>query len=270
MLEEMQDPVTLTTKEAAQLASVGTTTIKRWASQGLLPYVRTPGGHRRFERASLERLLRGPSSPVDLDALGEDAWVRCLVSGRRYEVDARLLEARERLGAWYRVADELAVALHALGKLWVDGRLSIAQEHVASDALTRALSRVADSLPSRPAAPACLFACTADEDHTLGLALAELCLREAGWTAVWLGRRTPVDEVIRSVREGCVQMVALSASAASADEKALALAAREVGLSCREAGVRLVLGGAGAWPKQPAYGVRLTSFEQLHAFVTGV
>ena len=48
----------LTSTEAAAIASVGVSTIKRWADQGTIPYVRTVGGHRRFERSSVERLLR--------------------------------------------------------------------------------------------------------------------------------------------------------------------------------------------------------------------
>jgi excisionase family DNA binding protein len=48
----------LTTTEAAKAAAVAPSTIKRWADQGMLPFSRTAGGHRRFERFAIERLLR--------------------------------------------------------------------------------------------------------------------------------------------------------------------------------------------------------------------
>jgi hypothetical protein len=196
------------------------------------------------------------------------AWIRCLVDGRRHEIDGRLLEARSRLGCWFRVADELACALVELGRQWECGRVTIAEEHVASDALTRALARVGDALPIRLDGPRCLLACAQEDEHTLGLSLAELCLRELGWTPLWLGRRTPVDEVIRLVRGGQLAMVALSASALLGDAEVLRALADKVGAVCEDQGVNLFLGGAGAWPAESSCAVRLTSFAAFREYLT--
>jgi len=259
----------LTTTQAAEVAAVAPSTIKRWADQGLLPFSRTAGGHRRFERFAIERLLRGQTAPVTSGDPLATAWVRCLVGGRRHEIDGRLLDARGRLGSWWRVADEVAVALAEMGKQWERGRLAIAEEHVASDALTRALARVGDALPNRLDGPRCLLACAGEDEHTLGLSLAELCLRELGWTPLWLGRRTPVGELVRLVRDGQVAMVALSASALLADGQALRAIADELGAACKERSVGLLLGGAGAWPAQPSHGVRVTSFAAFRDCLAG-
>lgn len=265
----MRAAALLTTTEAAEVAAVAPSTIKRWADQGILPSSRTAGGHRRFERFAIERLLRGqPASDSSSDPVAA-AWVRCLVDGRRHEVDGRLLGARARLGAWWRVADELAVALAELGRQWECGRLTVAEEHVASDALARGLARVGDALPIRLDGPRCLLACAGEDEHTLGLSLAELCLRELGWTTLWLGRRTPVAELVRLVRGGQVSMVSLSASMLLGDEQALRALADEVGAACKERSVALVLGGGGAWPARPSFGVRLASFAALHDHLEG-
>jgi photoactive yellow protein len=48
----------MTTQEAAERLGVGPTTVKRWADEGRLEVVRTLGGHRRFTRASVERVYR--------------------------------------------------------------------------------------------------------------------------------------------------------------------------------------------------------------------
>lgn len=117
---------------------------------------------------------------------------------------------KARLGSWWRVADELAVALADMGRQWERGCLTIAEEHGASNALAPALARVGDALPIRFDGPKRLLACAAEDEHTLGLSLAESCLRELGHTPHWLGRRTPVDEVVRLVREGAVATVALT------------------------------------------------------------
>jgi excisionase family DNA binding protein len=262
----MRAAATLTTTEAAQVAAVAPSTIKRWADQGVLPYSRTAGGHRRFERLAVERLVR-PASGLARDPLAAD-WVHCLVEGQRHELDGRLLEARARLGSWWRVADELAAALVELGVQWQCGQLTVAQEHMASDALTRSLARVGDALPTRVEGPRCLLACAGDDEHTLGLSLAELCLREAGILPLWLGRRTPVAEVVRMVSERRVSMVALSASALLDDERALRAITDEVGAACREHDVALLLGGRGAWPAEPSFGARIASFAELHASLT--
>jgi excisionase family DNA binding protein len=265
----MRATTVLTTTEAAQAAAVAPSTIKRWADQGILPFSRTAGGHRRFERFAVERLLREQPGSVSSGDPVASAWVRCLVDGRRHEIDGRLLEVRGRLGSWWRVADEVAVALAEMGKQWECGRLTIADEHVASDALARALARVGDALPIRLDGPKCLLACAGEDEHTLGLSLAELCLRELGWTPLWLGRRTPVGEVVRLVRSGQVSMVTLSASALLSDQQALRAITDEVGAACKERGVGLLLGGAGAWPAQPSFGVRATSFAAFRDYFSG-
>ncbi len=257
----------LTTTEAAEAGAVAPSTIKRWADQGILPFSRTAGGHRRFERFAIERLLREQTVSVSSGDPAATAWVRCLAGARRHEIDGRLLEAKARLGSWWRVADELALALAEMGNQWEYGRLTVADEHVASDALARGLARVGDALPIRLDGPKCLLACAGEDEHTLGLSLAELCLRELGWTPLWLGRRTPVDEVVRLVRGGQVVMVALSASALLRDEEALRATTDEVGEACKESGVALLLGGRGAWPAQPLFGVRVTSFAAFHHYL---
>ena len=200
-----------------------------------------------------------PASGSGHEALASQ-WVRCLVHGRRHELDGALLEARARLGSWSRVADEVAAALAELGARWANDRVTIAQEHAASDALNRALARVGDTLPSRLDGPTCLLAAVGEDEHTLGLSLAELCLREQAWTPLWLGRRTPLTEVLRLVEESRVAKVVLSASCAVDDDRFLQETADQVGQACKEQGVTLVLGGGGSWPDPPTYGTRLNSF----------
>jgi excisionase family DNA binding protein len=254
----------LTTVEASKLAGVGPSTLKRWADQGLLPCVRTAGGHRRFERSALERFLRKQAEvPGQRDA-ALASWAELLVSGRRHEVDALLLEARARLGAWYRVADELGYLLTRLGEQWTGGHLTIADEHLVSDGLTRALGRVSQALPTRAQGPRCVLACAEGDEHTLGLSLAELCLVELGWTPLWLGARTPTVETIRMAVKSGARMVAMSASSTSSDAALLRRMVSRVGAGCRPQGIDLVLGGEGAWPEAPAYGIRLRSFGAFH------
>ena len=258
----MDDGTLLTSAEAARIAGVGPSTVKRWADEGVLACVKTPGGHRRIQRAALERLLRA-QQPEGLDP-PHATWIGSLVSGRRFEVEGLLLGARARLGSWHAVADELGEVLTELGREWEQGRVTIAQEHVASDVLSRALGRIGDGLPTRLEAPLGVLACAEGDDHTLGLSLAELCLREHGWNTLWLGRRTPLPELLRTASAPGVAMVMLSASSSSHDVRKLKAIAKKVGARCRARRIGLALGGAGLWPERPAYGERIKSFQAFH------
>jgi excisionase family DNA binding protein len=51
------DPQWLSLGEASRLLGVSAATIRRWSDAGRLRAFTTPGGHRRFSKAALERLL---------------------------------------------------------------------------------------------------------------------------------------------------------------------------------------------------------------------
>lgn len=252
----------LTTTEAAEVANVTPSTIKRWADDGVLPVRRTPGGHRRFSRHDVEACLRGDGA--DAPAAGPaDAWIGTLVAGHRHEIDERLLEARALHGTWAAVADLLGRVLAAVGEAWQEGHLAIGTEHRASEGLARSLARIGDALPAATFARPVLLACAEDDDHALGLALAELCVREVGLPVIWLGRRTPVAGGVRAIREHQPSLVGLSASAASQDRAALRAASDTIGAACASHNATLVLGGTGAWPDDASRVRRPGSFTEF-------
>jgi excisionase family DNA binding protein len=259
----------ITSAEAARLAGVGPTAIKRWADSGLLPCVKTAGGHRRFERQEVERFMRNGAA---VEESGDwSGWIEALTTDASVHLlQARLLEERARHGAWHLVADSLGDLLAELGRRWAAGRMSTIEEHIASAGLQRALASVTETIPVAPGAPRCLLASAEGDDHTLGLSLVELCLAEAGWRAEWAGGRTPSADVVDRLGTGAIGMVALSASAASSNARVLGDAARQVGEACRAAGVPLVLGGAGAWPDSPPSGRRFRALPPFYQYALEV
>lgn len=53
----MNSSLLLTPSEAAKILGVAPTTIRHWAQTGRLPFVTTPGGHRRFKSGDVQELL---------------------------------------------------------------------------------------------------------------------------------------------------------------------------------------------------------------------
>jgi excisionase family DNA binding protein len=251
----------LSTREVARLAGVGPSAVKRWSDAGLLACRKTAGGHRRFARSEVERVLRQQAG----ETAGGDPWVEALLAARESSgVSALLLVERAQSGAWHRVAERAGLAVAELGRRWQAGAISIGEEHLASERLARALAHLAESIPLSSSAPVALLTCAEGDDHTLGLSLVELVLREAGWSTRWAGRQIPLPEIDRLLGQGQVGLLAVSASEASTDAVGLRRQAEVLGRRCRALGVSLVLGGNGAWPERPRHGVRLRSFGSLH------
>jgi methylmalonyl-CoA mutase cobalamin-binding subunit len=142
----------------------------------------------------------------------------------------------------------------------------VLDEHVVSSALQRGIGAVVDAMPADPEAPRCLLAAVEQDEHSLGLSLVELCLREAGWRGEWAGARTPTSAITERLERGDLAMVALSASQAMTDAASLRGAADETAEACRAAGVLLVLGGSGAWPDTHAYARRFHDLRDFYRY----
>lgn len=247
----------LSTHEAARRAGVGPTAIKRWADEGLLTCVRTAGGHRRFPRRELEAFLRRREVRPESISLDEaDRWLNALLEAENaHAVASLLLRERSQRGAWCEVADFLGAVLARIGERWMAGTLCVFDEHVASERLHRALAAITDALPVSPNGPRCLLACAGYDLHTLGLSLADLSAREAGYATSWAGKSLPAEELARAIAENAYEVVALSASSYSTETCELAAWLDTIGEACRKEGSLLVLGGSGGWPNE-AYGAR--------------
>jgi excisionase family DNA binding protein len=71
---------------ASRLLGVDPDTLRRWADEGRVPAFTTPGGHRRFERAALERLIAARRTGPDggLGGLGATPERLSAAYRRRY------------------------------------------------------------------------------------------------------------------------------------------------------------------------------------------
>lgn len=104
-------------------------------------------------------------------------------------------------------------AMTLVGERWASGRWTVAEEHLASQTLLRALDAVRPRLgPERRAGPLAVLAGVAGEHHMIGLVCLDHVLQEAGWTVADLGADVPTEDLARFVARNEVTLVALAAS----------------------------------------------------------
>jgi methanogenic corrinoid protein MtbC1 len=105
-------------------------------------------------------------------------------------------------------------AMALVGQRWEEGRWSVAEEHLASRTLLRALERVRPaSGPESRIGPLAVLAGVAGEQHMIGLVCLEQVLAEAGWAVANLGADVPPADLATFVGRNEVALVALSALA---------------------------------------------------------
>ncbi len=263
---------TLTTTSAAKLAGVGVSSIKRWADEGKLRTVKTPGGHRRLVLSDIMAFIQDPEGhslqPLD-ENLGYE-WGDAILNLEFHGLQSRLLEARGRNGSWYKTMDELSAGVRETGKRWVNKSITIGEEHAATERLSRVLDSIYESMPVASNAPKCLLSSAEGDLHTLGLSMLQVVLRELGWRCLWLGANTPVAEVCRMLETQSVQMVALSASKASTNAEDLARQIQTISASCQKTETRLLVGGSGAWPENIPFGFRIHDFSAVASTLSTV
>jgi DNA-binding transcriptional MerR regulator len=219
----------------ARLTGLSTHVLRAWERRyGAVRPLRTEGGTRRYREADVARLLLlramvQAGHPIgDVARLSDRALVRR--ASRVKEVPGPdlgpVLDAIERLDA-PEVERLLALQLSVLGprsfavsvalpllddvgRLWKDGDLCVASEHLAS-VLVRSLLG-ASLRPSSAAVLArpILFTTPSGERHELGLLAAAVVAVVAGTNAVYLGPELPVDEVANAVHTLGAAAVALS------------------------------------------------------------
>jgi methanogenic corrinoid protein MtbC1 len=104
-------------------------------------------------------------------------------------------------------------AMTLVGERWAAGRWSVADEHLATQTLMRALERVRPaSGPGSRVGPLAVLAGLPGERHAVGLICLEQVLSEAGWVVANLGADVPVPDLRRFVERNEVRLVGLTAS----------------------------------------------------------
>lgn len=274
----------LSPKELALAVGVSESSLKRWVDEGLLPVVRTAGGHRRIALRDALRYIRKTGLPVVRPAaLGlvqtqahgpaaDPALVAAITAGDVEAARGLLLGAYLAGRAIAELCDgPLRQALYDVGDLWKKGPAGIYQEHRAVEACVQALNHLRGLLPPpRQPARVALGGALESDPYMVPTLMAAVVLESLGWQATNLGANLPVAALQAAVETQRPQLVWTACSvkpAAEAHGRAFRRAAEEMG----KRKIRLVAGGVG-WPAEKGEGPArwLGSMVELAAFAEGM
>ncbi len=278
-------------KQLAVAIGVSESSLKRWADEGLLSFVRTAGGHRRIPLPEAVRFVRhmgikitapgeigladGPATLTDFadPALVNEHFHAALEQGDLNA--ARALIQNLFLAGWSAAAiadGPIRSALARIGTLWQHAEWGIVVEHRATDVCLQTLNHLRSMLPPRREnAPTAIGGAGEHDPYMIPSLAAAVALAEAGFNEVNLGPLTPGKTLANAVEHYKPQIVWWSISHATEPRK-LEAALVTLAQVCAQHGASLVVGGSAVGAMTPAQAGGATiarSMSELVAFARG-
>ena len=263
---------------ASEMTGVSEALIRAWERRyGVLKPRRTASGYRAYTQADIEVLKRLKKLTQEGVAIADavrmlprikkeakehvvsmatprkapkeaqfERWrTEALAAAERLDQQAVEAVLDDALGSLPPVAffEEIVVPLELeVGNRWHAGKITVAEEHLVTQAVRERMLTLLHQAPRR-ARFHVVCACFPTEDHEMGLLGAALKFRHAGWRVTYLGARTPIEHLLRTVRAAEPDVVALSTLMETAEGIAETLG--QV-LAALPPITKLVLGGAAA------------------------
>lgn len=153
------------------------------------------------------------------------------------------------------VQDIIAPLNERVGNAWMHGEIHIFEEHLYTEQITRQLRQVIAQLPAPQPRPRILLTTPPEEQHGMGLLMAEALFTLEGAHCIALGTQTPLIDIQRAAQAQAIDIVALSFSAAFPNRQVLPLLTQLRQLLPAE--VALWAGGSAVRRHQPPAGVAL-------------
>ena len=178
-------------------------------------------GHRpgRIIECSLAELVEladaGPAEAPARELAEPLHAVLTLVRQHRVaELRQELGQAVMRQGLAGFLTDTVAPLNRAIGDAWMRGQLEIFEEHLYTETMQSTLRGAIASIPQHGRPPRVLLTTFPNEQHQLGLLMAEAMFALEGATCVSLGTQTPIFDIVMASDSHRADIVALSFSAA--------------------------------------------------------
>lgn len=183
--------------------------IKRLIDQGL-----RPGALIAESDAALRSRIAAMTVP-EADIATDVAWLLPVLQAA--DVERLRSELGQRLageGLRQFVMHTLPSLNLAVGTAWMQGSIGVFEEHLYSEQTQNLLRAATFALPHGGPRPQILLTTFKDEEHVLGLLMAEALLVADGAWCLSLGAQTPVNEIVQAVLATTTDVVAISVSSA--------------------------------------------------------
>jgi MerR family transcriptional regulator, light-induced transcriptional regulator len=126
------------------------------------------------------------------------------------ELEHVLRRAVAQFGVTAFIEDVASPLLRRIGEDWHAGRLSIAQEHLASSTVHDIIMEAMRSMARRSASATVLVATPAGERHAIGAALVGAAAAADGWGVLYLGTDVPATDIAAAAKATKAAVVAMS------------------------------------------------------------
>jgi DNA-binding transcriptional MerR regulator len=252
--------------ELSRRTGVSPEVLRAWERRyGLFAPERTEGGFRLYSAADVARISAMKRLLAEGVSAGEAAHRIAASQGEepRSTPDQSLLKARRDALQYallsydesnaHAVIDHILMEFDAeilmrsvflpllaeIGELWEEGRISVAEEHFASNLIRRRLSGLARGWEDG-IGPRALLACPPDEEHDIPLLMFGIALGNRGWRITYLGPRTPTADLLKAIESLRPRIVVLGSPREDAYSDLIAP------LSNLPHDLHVAIGGAGA------------------------
>ena len=202
--------------------------IKRLLDAGQRPHQVVPLPEPDLQ-ARLQSVLQQQTPPATQgptpDAALCQQWLRALQANQTEALRQQLQGHLLRHGLGPTIEDCIVPLSVAVGQAWLNEQISVFQEHLHSEivqsVLRQALAQLDQQSP-QASPPRVLLTTLPNEQHFIGLLMAECFLALNGCQRYPLGPNTPVPEVLAAAQQLQIDAVALSFSAIHPPNEVLA------------------------------------------------
>lgn len=251
----------VTPRQVAEAFGVSEASLKRWCDRGLLPVVRTGGGHRRLPISGVMQFIRDRGQALihpEILGLPRATGQSTAASGRLRDLVRQAVEdgdeercARLVYNAYlggrhvHEIADTIiAPVFHEIGHRWCDGALEVYAERRGIEICTRVLHQLRGLLPPhKPDAPFAFGATLEGDPYSLPTTLVEVCLLEQGWRAQSYGIGVPAVSLRAAIELSQPTLFWLSVSTLNDDVELFLSRYEAIYASAQSAGAAVVVGG---------------------------
>ena len=183
-----------------------------------------------------------PPKPTERNEVQE--WVDAAKKLDGSYLDSCFQSSISQLGVQRFLTDKLVPFIHELGQAWASGKIQIFHEHFASERIHDFLTKTWRPLSDRATGPNVICASLPEENHFLGLHMAATIMALYGFRIIFLGPKTPLQDILECTWQSSASAILISISSTSPPEK---MAEQATALrAALSPNIELVLGGRGA------------------------